>query len=86
MPASVLTGMDVLELSAFVAAPLGGTFTEIDDVVQPSPLPRFSRTPGKVRHRVVPPGRHSGEILVELGLKASEIGDLVERGMIHVHE
>lgn len=62
------------------------TFTSIDKVVQPAPAPRFSRTPGRIRHGVMPPGRHSREVLAELGLKADEIGDLAQRGVIHVHE
>lgn len=41
------------------------TFTEIDGVVQPSPAPRFSRTPGRVRRGPSTPGQHTDEVLKE---------------------
>lgn len=42
-----------------------GTFVERDGVVQPSPAPRFSRTPGAVGRRPPRPGEHTAEVLAD---------------------
>ncbi|KAF0809985.1 acyl-CoA transferase/carnitine dehydratase [Alcanivorax sp. S71-1-4] len=63
-----------------------GTFTKIDGVTQPAPAPRFSRTPGAIRHGVVAPGQHSQDILSTLGMTAGDIEALVRRGVVHVHQ
>jgi alpha-methylacyl-CoA racemase len=48
------------------------TLVAHDDVVQPAPAPRFSRTPGGIR----PPPRHRGdggaEALSDWGVKRAE--------------
>jgi alpha-methylacyl-CoA racemase len=43
-----------------------GTFSTFDGVVQPSPAPRFSRTPTAVSRRPPAPGEHSDEVAAEL--------------------
>jgi alpha-methylacyl-CoA racemase len=40
-----------------------GTFIELDGVLQPGPVPRFSKTPGAVRHGPVPAGAHDATAL-----------------------
>lgn len=54
-----------------------GTFIEVGDAVQPSPAPRFSRTPTEDPSPPVPPGSHTREVLAELGISSSEIDDLL---------
>jgi alpha-methylacyl-CoA racemase len=59
-----------------------GTFVEVNGIRQPSPAPRFSRTPGSVRHAPVEPGHHSREILADLGRTPDDIRTLVEDGVV----
>lgn len=59
-----------------------GTFTEVAGVVQPSPAPRFERTPGAIRRPPPNPGQHADEVLAEWGLEAGEIGELRTSGAI----
>jgi alpha-methylacyl-CoA racemase len=56
-------------------------FLEIKGVKQPSPAPRFSRTPGQVRR--APPERGEGgrEALAEWGFAEAEIGRLESLGL-----
>jgi alpha-methylacyl-CoA racemase len=44
-----------------------GSFVERDGVVQPAPVPRFERTPGRITLPPPWPGEHAAEILAELG-------------------
>jgi len=53
-----------------------GTFTEVGGVVQPSPAPRFSRTPGAVQRPPAHAGQHTDEVLGEWGFAADEIAKL----------
>lgn len=59
-----------------------GTFTRIGGVVQPAPAPRFSRTPCPQPHPPPAAGRHTREVLAELGLDDRRIADLSARGVI----
>jgi alpha-methylacyl-CoA racemase len=59
-----------------------GTFTESFGVVQPSPAPRFGRTPATIAGPPPLPGEHTDEILGELGLDAVEIARLRSAGDI----
>lgn len=52
------------------------TFTEVAGVVQPSPSPRFTRTPGSIRTPPPQPGQYGDEALAEWGLTGEEISDL----------
>jgi alpha-methylacyl-CoA racemase len=58
-----------------------GTFAPVGQVMQPTPAPRFSRTPGAVRG--VPPerGQHGREALAEWGFSAQEIESLTKQGL-----
>ncbi len=59
-----------------------GTFVEFDGVMQPTPAPRMSRTPGAL---AIPPangGDHSREVLAELGLTDVEIDALFASGAV----
>lgn len=50
-----------------------GAFVEIDGVLQPAPAPRFSRTPGAVRHGPVDAGEGGDEALADWGLDAATL-------------
>ncbi len=58
------------------------TFTEVADVVQPSPAPRLSRTPGAIRRPPPHAGQHTEEILVELGFNPDRIARLRASGAV----
>jgi alpha-methylacyl-CoA racemase len=59
-----------------------GTFFESQGVVQPSPAPRFSRTPGEVSRPPSWPGQHTDEALAEWGLDTDRIAKLRDAGAI----
>jgi alpha-methylacyl-CoA racemase len=52
------------------------TFTEVAGVAQPSPAPRFSRTPPAIQGPPPRPGGHTDEALAAWGFSADEIGAL----------
>jgi alpha-methylacyl-CoA racemase len=45
-----------------------GTFTTVDDVVQPAPVPRFSGTPAVIRHGPVAAGEGGEAALADWGV------------------
>jgi len=45
------------------------TFVEIDDIVQPAPAPRFSRTPGRIRSAPISRGAGGADALREWGIE-----------------
>jgi alpha-methylacyl-CoA racemase len=53
------------------------TFCEEYGVVQPSPAPRFSRSPGRIASPPPRPGEHSRAALLDWGLREMEIDDLL---------
>jgi alpha-methylacyl-CoA racemase len=55
-----------------------GAFIEVDGVRQPAPLPRFSRTPGAVRHGPVRAGERGEEALGDWGLDARVLRTLAD--------
>jgi alpha-methylacyl-CoA racemase len=59
-----------------------GTFTEVAGVVQPSPSPRFSATPGAIRRPPPNPGQHGDEALADWGLAEADVGALRRSGAI----
>jgi len=59
-----------------------GTFTESFGVLQPSPAPRFSRTPAVIAGPPAVPGQHTDEILGELGIDADGITRMRSAGEI----
>jgi alpha-methylacyl-CoA racemase len=58
------------------------TYLTIDGIAQPAPAPRFSRTPGQVRHGPPRPGEHTVEVLREVGLTFAEIEELEQDGAV----
>jgi alpha-methylacyl-CoA racemase len=59
-----------------------GTFVEIDGIVQPGPVPRFSRTPAEVSRPPSPPGADTDEALASWGVKPETVVALREAGAI----
>jgi alpha-methylacyl-CoA racemase len=58
------------------------TFVEIDGVVQPGPMPRFSATPGAVRNPPVAIGADNVPGLVAWGFDADEVERLAREGAV----
>jgi alpha-methylacyl-CoA racemase len=52
------------------------TFTTVAGALQPSPAPRFSRTPGAIARPPAAPGAHTDEALRDWGFGEGEIRDL----------
>ncbi len=59
-----------------------GTFVTRDEVVQPSPAPRFSATPTRLELPPPAPGEHTESILADLGLSRDEVRRLLEAGVV----
>jgi CoA transferase family III len=58
------------------------TFVEENGVIQPSPAPRFSRTPSAIQRPPARPGEHTGEALCDWGFSASDLERLRACGAI----
>lgn len=58
------------------------TYIDVDDIVQPAPAPRFSRTPSSVRHGAHGLGEDTGQVLANMGFSAEEIGSLQGNGVV----
>jgi alpha-methylacyl-CoA racemase len=58
-------------------------YVEVDGFQQPSPAPRFSRTPSKVLHGQHQPGEDGEQILTSLGYSAEQISEITK---VNKHE
>jgi alpha-methylacyl-CoA racemase len=58
------------------------TFVERDGVLQPSPAPRFSRTPEAIRGPARPSGADSEAVLKAAGYSAADIAALIAQGVV----
>jgi alpha-methylacyl-CoA racemase len=58
------------------------TFSVVDGVLQPSPAPRFSRTPAVIARPPAMPGAHTDEALRDWGFREGEIRQLRACGAI----
>ncbi|WP_317932263.1 CaiB/BaiF CoA-transferase family protein [Halioxenophilus sp. WMMB6] len=59
-----------------------GSFVTLENVLQPSPAPRFSRTPSKIQHTPHKAGSDTIKVLTDIGYSASEIEQLQQQGVI----
>jgi alpha-methylacyl-CoA racemase len=63
-----------------------GTFAEVSGITQPTPQPRFSRTPAGIDRPPPAPGEHTREALSAWGIGATEIGGWERSGAITAEE
>ena len=75
----------VLEATQHQHIKARGTFQEVDGDIQPSPAPRFSRTPSAVAHGMHHPGADTVEVLQTLGLDEQQIQTLLDQGTVKTH-
>lgn len=59
-----------------------GTYVERDDVLQPAPAPRFSRTEPTLDRPPAPPGFHTREVLADRGFTETQVAALLAAGAI----
>ena len=75
----------VLEMDEAPAHPHNqarSTFLTVDDVVQPAPAPRLSRTPANVQGPPPLPGQDTDAVLADWGFTSEEIAGLRDAGAI----
>jgi len=77
--APVLNFMDAPGHPANVARE---AYVEVDGITQPAPAPRFSRTPGEVKHGARELGADTDDTLAAMGFEGAEIAKLREAGAI----
>jgi alpha-methylacyl-CoA racemase len=58
------------------------TFTEVGGLTQVGPMPRLSRTPGRIVRPGSHPGRNTTEQLAAWGFDEATLGDLLDRGVV----
>jgi alpha-methylacyl-CoA racemase len=54
----------------------------VDGVTQPTPAPRFSRTPGRIQGPPRTPGEDTAETLVAWGFDSGEVERLLDAGVV----
>ena len=59
-----------------------GIIVEHDQIDQPAPAPRFSRTPPEIQGPAALPGEHSEAVLVDWGFDDDEVAALLESGAV----
>jgi alpha-methylacyl-CoA racemase len=59
-----------------------GIIVEYDEIDQPAPAPRFSRTPPEIQGPAALPGEHSEAVLADYGFGADEVEQLLASGAV----
>jgi alpha-methylacyl-CoA racemase len=59
-----------------------GTYVKIDGFMQPAPAPRFSETPGEIRHGAAGPGQNTRSALIDWGFAAADVARLEAIGAV----
>lgn len=77
--APVLSFTDAVQHPHLVAR---RTYVDVDGVAQPTPAPRFDRTPAVLDRPPAPAGHHTSEVLVESGFSADEVDQLRAAGAV----
>ena len=54
----------------------------IDNILQPSPAPRLSRTPGRAENHAKPRGAETKEVLQQMGYTTEEVESFYENGVV----
>jgi alpha-methylacyl-CoA racemase len=63
-----------------------GTFVTVNEVLQPAPAPRFSRTPAGLRPYEEKERKDPAVILADYGFAEEEIGNLLDQGVVTVNQ
>jgi alpha-methylacyl-CoA racemase len=63
-----------------------GAYTEVGGLTQVAPVPRFSRTPGKVTRPGSHPGQHTTEMLSSWGFDEGTLSDLLQRSVVQQND
>ncbi|AEA27638.1 CaiB/BaiF CoA transferase family protein [Pseudonocardia benzenivorans] len=58
-----------------------GTYVEEHGMLQPAPVPRFSRTPGAIQTPPCSPGQHTREVLADWGFTSEEQAAAIASGV-----
>jgi alpha-methylacyl-CoA racemase len=80
--ACVAPVLDLLEAPEHPHNQARGTFSDDFGITQPSPAPRFSRTPGSIDRPPPRPGEHTDEVLLEFGIDPDALWALRAAGTI----
>jgi alpha-methylacyl-CoA racemase len=59
-----------------------GIVVEHDDIDQPAPAPRFSRTPPEIQGPAAKPGEHTEAVLADYGFASTEVDTLLASGAV----
>jgi alpha-methylacyl-CoA racemase len=54
----------------------------VDGLIQPTPAPRFSRTPGTIGSGAPAVGEHSRAVLADFGIEATAVARLIDQGVV----
>lgn len=79
--ACVVPVLSLREAAASEHARARGTYLVEGKRIQPAPAPRFSRTPGEVRHGPPIPGRDTRAVLLDAGFDATAVEALLREGV-----
>jgi alpha-methylacyl-CoA racemase len=63
-----------------------GTYTEVGGLTQVAPVPRFSRTPGRLARSGSHPGQETEALLTAWGFDRETLQDLLDRGVVQQSE
>ncbi|MBF4160789.1 CoA transferase [Nocardioides sp. CBS4Y-1] len=63
-----------------------GTYVRRNGMLQPAPVPRFARTPGRLGLPPPVPGTHSEAVLHDWGVPDERVRDLVRRGVVQARK
>jgi alpha-methylacyl-CoA racemase len=80
--ACVAPVLDLVEAPEHPHNQARGTFSDAFGITQPSPAPRFSRTPGSIDRPPPRPGEHTDEVLLEFGIDPDALWALRAAGTI----
>jgi alpha-methylacyl-CoA racemase len=74
--------LSIAEAPRHPQAEARGAYVDVDGVRQPSPAPRFTRTPATVQSAAPRRGAHTDAVLGELGLTPAEVQELRDAGVV----
>ncbi len=75
--------LSLLEAAKHPHSTARNSYLNVDDILQPAPAPRFSRTPSAIRCPPSEPGDNAANSLADWGLSDAEIRRLRELGVVN---